>query len=71
MLVVVPGLAPFYPQPHIVQKILMLSSGQLNRPIDIFDLLMHGAPFLLLGLRLFMDGRRWLGRQQPVSGERK
>lgn len=46
------GLAPFSPEPHLVQKLRLLTEGGLNRPIDIFDLLMHGAPIVLLGLRL-------------------
>ena len=44
------GLAPFNP-PHIVEKLVMLSNGELSRPIDIFDLLLHAAPFLLLILK--------------------
>ncbi len=47
------GLAPFSPQPHIVEKLGMLFDGSLSRPIDIFDLLLHGAPWLLLILKLF------------------
>jgi hypothetical protein len=43
------GLAPFVPEPHLVEKIRMLFQGTLSRPIDIFDLFMHGAfPVLLL-----------------------
>lgn len=45
------GLAPFTPEPHIVEKLRMLAQGALVRPIDIFDLLMHGAPFALLALK--------------------
>jgi hypothetical protein len=44
-------LAPFHPMPHVVEKILMLKNGQLHRPIDIFDLVFHLAPLLLLGLK--------------------
>lgn len=46
------GLAPFVPEPHIWEKLKMLADGALTRPIDIFDLLMHGAPWVLLGLKL-------------------
>lgn len=42
------GLAPFTPEPHIVEKLRMLSQGTLRRPIDVFDLLLHATPFLLL-----------------------
>jgi hypothetical protein len=43
------GLAPFVPMPHLLEKLQMLSAGTLVKPIDIFDLCMHGAmPVLLL-----------------------
>jgi len=41
------GLAPFFP-PHIWEKLVMLKNGELNRPIDWFDLFYHGVPWLLL-----------------------
>jgi hypothetical protein len=41
------GLAPFSP-PHIVEKLGMLAAGKLVKPIDWFDLFLHGAPWLLL-----------------------
>lgn len=44
------GLAPFAP-PHVWEKLVMLSRGELTRPIDIFDLLLHGAPWILLLLK--------------------
>lgn len=46
------GLAPFVPEPHLFEKLRMLSQGTLTRPIDIFDLLMHGTPVVLLALKL-------------------
>lgn len=45
------GLAPFQPEPHLVEKIRMLSQGTLSRPIDIFDLFLHSAPLVLLALK--------------------
>jgi len=45
------GLAPFFPEPHIVEKIRMLFKGTLSRPIDWFDMVMHGAPWVLLILK--------------------
>ncbi len=43
------GLAPFLPQPHLVEKIRWLSAGTPQlRPIDWFDLVMHGAPWIIL-----------------------
>jgi hypothetical protein len=37
------GMAPFTPEPHLVEKLRMLMHGDLRRPLDIVDLLMHGA----------------------------
>ena len=54
-LVLLLGFAPFFPQPHIVEKLRMLVAGTLKRPIDIFDLVLHSLPFLLLAYRIFRD----------------
>ncbi len=52
------GLAPFVPEPHVWEKLKMLGAGRLTRPIDIFDLLLHGLPWLLLAAKLVrMVGR--------------
>ncbi len=48
------GLAPFVPEPHMVEKVRMLLKGTLSRPIDIFDLLLHGAFPLLLIIKLVL-----------------
>lgn len=44
------GLAPYNP-PHLLEKLQMLSRGRLTRPIDWFDLVMHGLPWLFLILK--------------------
>lgn len=46
------GLAPFQPEPHLIEKLRMLMTGVLSRPIDIFDLVMHAAAPVLLILKL-------------------
>lgn len=46
------GLAPFTPEPHVWEKLKMLFDGRLVRPLDIFDLLLHGAPFVILLMKL-------------------
>lgn len=46
------GLAPFFPEPHVWEKLKMLASGTLAKPIDIFDLCLHGAPWVLLIIKL-------------------
>lgn len=47
------GLAPFLPEPHLWEKLKLLAAGDLVRPIDIFDLLLHGLPWLLLLAKLW------------------
>ncbi|MGE5807654.1 MAG: RND transporter [Nitrospirota bacterium] len=44
------GLAPFAP-PHIWEKLQMLVKGRLVRPIDWFDFVLHGTPWVLLILK--------------------
>jgi len=49
------GMAP-YPgadMPHLFEKLVMLSAGELNRPLDIFDLVLHALPGIVLIIRLF------------------
>jgi hypothetical protein len=46
------GLAPFSPEPHLVEKLRMLQAGELVRFIDIFDLILHGTPWCLLLIKL-------------------
>jgi len=52
------GIAPYpsQPQPHLLEKLGMLVSGSLVKPIDIFDLFLHGTPLVLLILRLVPFG---------------
>ena len=47
------AVAPLFPEPHLVEKIRMLVQGSLVRAVDVFDLLMHSVPLLLLILRLW------------------
>jgi hypothetical protein len=46
------GLAPFLPEPHIWEKLKMLAAGNLVKPLDIFDLILHATPFVLLATKL-------------------
>lgn len=46
------GLAPFQPEPHLWEKLKMLADGTLTEIVDIFDMLMHGLPLVLLILKL-------------------
>ncbi len=45
-------LAPFVPEPHLLEKIRMLSNGELTKPIDIFDLFWHSLFVTILLIRL-------------------
>jgi hypothetical protein len=47
------AVAPISPEPHLVEKLRMLSNGSLNRTLDIFDLCLHTAPLVLLAVRLW------------------
>ena len=43
------GLAPFYPEPHIIGKVRWVLGGAVGmQPLDWFDFIMHGAPWALL-----------------------
>lgn len=53
------GLAPFVPEPHIVGKLRWLIGGAVGmQPIDWFDLLQHGFPFILLFRALIIKFRK-------------
>ena len=43
------GLAPFTPEPHLVGKLRWVVGGGVGMgPMDVFDLLLHASPFVLL-----------------------
>jgi hypothetical protein len=43
------GLAPYVPEPHIWGKLKWLRGGAVGMgPMDWFDLLLHGFPWILL-----------------------
>lgn len=46
------ALAPFSPEPHLVEKTRMLVNGELSRGIDVFDLFWHSFLIVLLIIRL-------------------
>lgn len=52
------ALAPFSPEPHLWEKLKMLLAGTLVRPVDIFDLCLHGIPLLILVLKLLPGSRQ-------------
>lgn len=43
------GLAPFFPEPHVVGKLRWVAGGARGMgALDWFDLVLHGAPWLWL-----------------------
>lgn len=47
------AVAPMVPEPHLIEKLRLLSQGTLTKPLDIFDLCMHSTPTVLLLIRLW------------------
>jgi hypothetical protein len=54
--------APFLPEPHLVEKARMAAEGRLTRPLDIFDVVWHLLPALLLAFKLARGRRAPAGR---------
>jgi hypothetical protein len=46
------GIAPMGSQPHIAEKIGMMMSGTLTKPIDIFDLVLHSIFSIVLLVKI-------------------
>lgn len=60
------GLAPFSPEPHLVGKIRWVLGGAEGMTgLDWFDLVLHGAPFVLL---LVVAAHVWRSRAVARSG---
>lgn len=53
VIAVLMAILPFNATPHLLEKLRMLADGTLQRPLDIFDLFMHGTPAVLLMIRLY------------------
>jgi hypothetical protein len=51
------AVAPIVPEPHLIEKLRLLSQGDLRRPLDILDLLLHSVPLALLVVRLVRKSR--------------
>lgn len=49
------AVLPVVPEPHLVEKVRMLSQGTLVKPLDIFDLFWHSWPLFLLGYKVMKD----------------
>jgi hypothetical protein len=62
------GLAPFVPEPHLVEKIRWAFTGHPFKPIDIFDLFLHGAFPVLLLVKAGQDALR-VGQKEGKKDE--
>ncbi len=61
------GLAPFYPEPHFLGKLRWVAGGAVGMgPMDWFDFVFHGLPWLLLFRLLLVTAYRQL---KTVSGK--
>lgn len=61
------GLAPWTPEPHLVGKLRWLLGGAVGMgALDGFDLALHGAPWVWLGVALLRLG--WRRRSGTPSG---
>ena len=47
------AMAPFFPEPHLVEKFNMFKNGTLTKPLDIFDVFWHFLPAILIGLKYY------------------
>jgi hypothetical protein len=51
------GLAPFFPEPHIFGKVKWVLGGAEGMgPMDWFDVLLHGSPYILLIRLIILKG---------------
>ncbi|MBL4586851.1 MAG: hypothetical protein JKX84_07345 [Flavobacteriales bacterium] len=55
------GLAPFAPEPHIVGKLTWVLGGAVGmKPMDWFDFVLHGSPWVMLGYWIYRSVRELL-----------
>lgn len=61
------GLAPFYPEPHIVGKIRWIAGGANGMQwLDWFDFIWHGLPWAFLIRRILIEGKVRLTRDREA-----
>ena len=69
------GLAPFFPEPHLVGKLRWVAGGAVGMaPMDWFDLILHGSPFVVLVGMAVYDAVRFIAsrasREAPSPAEK-
>lgn len=65
------GLAPFAPEPHIVEKLrwIFVEGGVGMSPVDAFDVVLHGAPWVWLAVELVRWARGRTGQAAEAVAE--
>jgi hypothetical protein len=59
------GLAPFFPEPHIWGKLRWIAGGANGmQPMDWFDTLLHGIPWVLMIRAILVQGIQALQSKQ-------
>ena len=62
------GLAPFVPEPHLLGKIRWVLGGATGmQPMDFFDLVLHGGPWIYLAFLLVLRVGAHLKKSQANS----
>lgn len=64
------GVAPLVPEPHLLEKARMLFQGTLIKPIDVFDLILHATPLVLLAVRLVRMLRKSQAKRSKPDEQR-
>lgn len=58
------GLAPFVPEPHFFGKVKWLMGGAVGmKPMDWFDLAMHGTPWVWLTFEIVKAAKTKLSKK--------
>jgi len=61
-------IMPIFPEPHLVQKAMMLSNGLVLAPLDWFDIVAHSAGGLL-AVAVYLRQRKLSSRPQSSGDE--
>jgi len=59
------GLAPFFPEPHILGKLKWVWGGAVGmQGMDWFDLVLHGSPWLFL---IVVGSAQLINKFKPIE----
>ena len=64
------GLAPFRPEPHLFGKIRWVAGGGIGmQPMDYFDLLLHGTPWIFLFYFIIHYSTQYISKRKQKNSE--